>query len=76
MKDILELRKEAIEEDKNSEFYLYQLLEEEHNVLNEAIELLNTYITNEKSNINSDYYLIDMFEKILSILKKGKEKVE
>ena len=37
--------------------------------IDKAIELLNTYITNEKSNIKSDYYLIDMFEKLLSILR-------
>ena len=67
---------EEIEEIIKERFKLHQALCERNETIeklqqriDKAIELLNTYITNEKSNIKSDYYLIYMFEKSLSILR-------
>ena len=49
MKTIIELREEAIKEDKNPEFYLYQLLEQKdkeierlNNIIFEAIDKAKT----------------------------------
>ena len=41
MKTILELREEAIKEDKNPEFYLYQKLEETTNELQRKDNIIN-----------------------------------
>lgn len=68
MKTILELREEAIKEDKNPEFYLYQKLEEITNELQKKDNIINkaiTYIQTEYESLTDDTHLLNIL--------KGKE---
>ena len=72
-KTIIELREEAIKEDKNPEFYLYQKLEEK----DKEIERLNNIINELEKYIGQEYYCFDNesveFEVAKNILDKLKE---
>ena len=74
MHTIIELREEAIKQDKNIEFYLYQLLEEQeeeikrlHSIIKEARDLANK----EDFTMKQKY---EMREELLEILDKVEEK--
>ena len=69
MKTILELREEAIKEDKNPEFYLYQKLEEitnelqrKDNIINELKEWLD--IKEEKETVGTFSDVLDKIKEL------------
>ena len=76
-KTIIELREEAIKEDKNPEFYLYQKLEEkdkEIERLNNIINQLDKWLKNEHENGYEVYYIMAI-QDVLDKLKELKEEI-